>query len=259
MPILNSLGKNIYWYENSRKQLGAVILQGNYIILIAQDKNRRLNITSLNNLADVGISPYNFLKIIPDDVTNFNISGALKTITDLVISGFIINRIDIFKDAYVQNSLTSYYMIVDKLLDEVDNMSINTAQTRIFFNCLKKINDIKIETKRKSIPDFFLLEIYNDLLSFSLNINDYTIIDCNFLQYCINDYIKSCDCLFAHLSEKSCLKKELFLCLGIIDKLLISQNDDEYMLTIDRLHKSFANIKKCEQNTIRYKSMHLID
>ena len=110
---MNSLGKNVYWYENSRKHLGAVILQGNYIILIAQDKNRQLNITSLNNLADIGISPYNFLKIIPDDVTNFNISGALKTITDLVISGFIINCIDIFKDAYAQNSLTSYYMIVD--------------------------------------------------------------------------------------------------------------------------------------------------
>lgn len=226
------VGKNVYWYEGSKKSLGSVIIQDNYIILTAQDKNRQLNITTTNSLYDFGISPYNFFKIIPDDVTDFNILNSLKIITNIALSGFLINHTE-------TSNMPLYYKIIEESLNELDNQRINTAQIRIIYTYLKNINNLKINFEDKEVYRFFLWELYNDLLNFSLNINDYAVMDSSLIKCCLSCYLKE-GCEF--LDTK--IKNQLALCLDIIDGLLFSENYKKYYSEVQRLHTNLTNLKK---------------
>lgn len=256
----------IYWYENSCKLMGTLIQHNNHILLTAQNKFKLQNVIDIDCLQDMGISFYCFSKLIPENVTYYNLKDGLRTITDMSIAGFFISKIDILstKNEYFNNELLKYDLIIKKSLNILDLSFVDTTKTRILYSYFNNLNNIKSNYITYNIDlnliVYTLLNTYYNFINFAISTVDFTLIDCIFLQYCLNDYLKICKNINISLIQKEELMSKLILSLKIIDNLLLAKNNDEYISIINNLHNILKEIKSIIilQNTPKLLNKHIL-
>lgn len=243
----------IYWYENTSKLIGTLVQHNNYVLLTAQEKNRLSNIIDKDYLEDIGISFYSLSRIVPENVTYYNLKDNLKIITDMSIAGYYMSQFSISDNSdinKIENTLKKYNMIIKTCLDKLDNSFQDTAKTRILYSYFNKLITINLYSIKFNIDVnlkiYILLDTYEKFINFSLNTMEYTLIDCTFLQYCLSDYLNLCK-NSDNLTKKEDLSNKILDSMNLIEDFLFVKNSEEYLKSINKIHLIFEQIKSIHE------------
>lgn len=239
----------IYWYENTSKLIGTLVQHNNYVLLTAQEKNKLSNIIDTDYLNDIGISFYSLSRLVPENVTYYNLKDGLNVITDMSIAGYYISQINSSHSNNIKElecDLIKYNMIIDNCLDKLDNSFVDTAKTRILYSYFNNLTTINLYSVKLDIDInlkvYILLDTYKKFINFTLNTMEYTLIDCTFLQYCLFDYLNLCKNSDT-LIKKEDLYNKILDSINLIEDFLFVKNNDEYLKSIDEIHSVFEKIK----------------
>ena len=225
----------------------------NYVLLTAQEKYRLSNIINMDYLSDIGVSFYSLSKLVPENVTYYNLKDSLYTITDMSIAGYYLSKLNILtsNNKNLNVELSKYNSIIKNCLDKLDDTFVDTSKTRIlysYFNKLITISNyaINLDIDLK-LTTYTLLDIYYKFINFSLNNTDLTLIDYIFLQYCLNDYLKLCQNENIFLINKKDLADQIISSMNLIDIILLVKTDKEYFKSIKKLQSIFKHIKNINE------------
>lgn len=230
------MNKHVYYYDKFQKKIGDVSVQGNYVMLTAQGKDKKDNIINLNYLADMGISTYSLLSFIPNNVSNYNMLYSLKLLTNIAILGLYLSQIKSPQED--SNHLMQFNQYDHKIMDrfdELDLLSVDTSQNRIFYSYYRQLILLNLQQTANQNTIHLL---FNNLFIFTINVNRFTILDCIFLQYLLLGYQN-------YTNNKKLVENTL----NILDAILNSKNKLSIHKTIEKLHSMIAQLKNLGSNS----------